>query len=222
MKRERPSRWGLRGRAAILAPAALSVACAGARADGGARGTLDRVFAAHAAEVVGGDAGFAATIAGFERETGASLRATLPARGEGAIRLETARGLTVEVREEGAAGEGTLDGAAVAYERPGGTSWWRAASGGDGVEEWLLLERGASAAWEIRGGTPRQAGAAIGDRRRRGGGAPARDRARGVRGLGAARRGEAPGAGAARGARDRRRPLGAAARRIPPGRRPAR
>ena len=80
--------------AAILLPAAVAAGCAG----GGSRpdtSTLALVFADRAPEVVGGRARFTATGAGFTLDPvthGSALRATLPARGEGPIRLETARG----------------------------------------------------------------------------------------------------------------------------------
>src|SRR5690242_18571635 len=106
---------------ALLVASALTTACAPAppRPD---PSSLARLFPAHAAEVTG-----------FERSRAPSLHVTLPSRGEDPIRLETARGFALAVRELGAAGEGVIDGAAVAYARPHGTSWWRPS--GEGVEE---------------------------------------------------------------------------------------
>jgi hypothetical protein len=81
------------------------------------------------------------------------LRAVLPARGDGAVRMSTPDGFTIEIRETGLTAPGRLDGGAVAYDRGHGEgSFWSATDGG--YEEWLLARPapdGAVASWEVRG-----------------------------------------------------------------------
>jgi MYXO-CTERM domain-containing protein len=125
-------------------------------------------FPTHASRVLHADAPFTATPAGFTLTTPRlspyRLTPTLPRRAEGPIELQLGT-FGIRVRELGAAGEGSLAGSAVAYPRAGGTSFWSATT--EGVEEWLHLEAGATqttqlaAAWEIEGGSLRQAGSAI-------------------------------------------------------------
>ncbi|WP_437647217.1 kelch repeat-containing protein [Sorangium sp. So ce362] len=88
----------------------------------------------------------------------------LPREGSEPIRFRTPAGVEVQVRELGAAGEGTPVGQAVAYRRSGGTSFWSATE--HGVEEWLLLDEGIArgevvAAWEVEGVTLRARGEAV-------------------------------------------------------------
>ncbi len=137
---------------------------------------LRQDFAAQAAEVVEG-AGFFRSPYGFAArpETTATqeaveaveaalsarggLRLELPAGGKGAARFSLAGGFTAEVREVGAEGEGRQVRSAVAYQRSGGTSYWRATA--MGYEEWVLLAaagEGPVAQWEVKGGQLRQDG----------------------------------------------------------------
>ncbi|MGC4119928.1 MAG: hypothetical protein QM765_36195 [Myxococcales bacterium] len=92
------------------------------------------------------------------------LRLTLPKAARRPFRLEL-EGLAVAVTESGLSGEGGLTGAAVAYRRTAGTSFWSATD--EGVEEWLHLERGVAtgrgpvATWTVTGATLSQQGEAI-------------------------------------------------------------
>ena len=137
---------------------------------------LTRDFAAQATEVVEGAGffrsphGFAArpettaiheAVAAAEAALSArgGLRLELPARGDKAARFSLAGGFTAEVREVGIEGEGRQVRAAVAYQRSGGISYWRATA--MGYEEWVLLAaagEGPVAQWEVKGGQLRQDG----------------------------------------------------------------
>ncbi|MCK6592402.1 MAG: hypothetical protein L6Q76_33025, partial [Polyangiaceae bacterium] len=83
----------------------------------------------------------------------------LPADASSPVRLVLTDGYEVRVREVGVEGRGLVAEGAVAYRRPGGTSYWTAAEGG--VEEWLHLQPNAVssdepvAAWEVDGGSLR-------------------------------------------------------------------
>ena len=71
-------------------------------------------------------------------------------------------GLVVELMERGLRGEGRRVGGALAYPRPGGSSYWTATS--EGFEEWILVEQAKAAPvaeWEVRGATPEQEGNAV-------------------------------------------------------------
>ena len=119
-----------------------------------------------------GDRAFLPTEAGFALQPAGEaepahpggLRVTLPKLGEHAAVFEL-EGLRLSVREPGASGEGEISGAAVAYARTGGTSYWTATH--DGYEEWLHLAAGVAtgrapvATWEVEGATLRQQGEAV-------------------------------------------------------------
>ncbi|HLM73540.1 MAG TPA: hypothetical protein VK459_12635, partial [Polyangiaceae bacterium] len=83
----------------------------------------------------------------------------LPAEASAPVRLVLSDGYEVRVREIGAEGRGLEAEGAVAYRRPGGTSYWTAVEGG--VEEWLHLQPDvvtadeAVAVWEVDGGSLR-------------------------------------------------------------------
>ena len=93
------------------------------------------------------------------------VEVALPSEGREAIRFRGFGGAEVRVREIGAEGQGALAEHAVAYPRPGGTSFWTAAPGG--VEEWLHLDASAvhageaAATWEVEEATVRQRGEGV-------------------------------------------------------------
>jgi hypothetical protein len=84
------------------------------------------------------------------------FHASLPRRGDAGVSFALHDGFSVRVREVGLAEEGRVEGRAVAYPRPGGTSYW--AADDRGYEEWLHLDRGVAGAdrpaavWEVEGG----------------------------------------------------------------------
>ncbi len=89
----------------------------------------------------------------------ARLQLTLPASGAQAATVRLPGGHALHVRELGAAGEARLEGAAVAYAREGGTSYWTATE--EGFEEWIdVADAGEApvAQWELAGATPEQDG----------------------------------------------------------------
>ena len=128
-------------------------------------------FAAHASAILDGGEGFAVTDPGFARPLPAEaagwgrLGIELPLDATQPVRLTTAAGVAVRVREVGLEGVGQSASHAVAYRRAGGTSFWTVATGA--VEEWIHLEPGvarggeAVAAWEVEGATLRQGQASV-------------------------------------------------------------
>ncbi|WP_437684007.1 Kelch repeat-containing protein [Sorangium sp. So ce131] len=177
---------GRESRCGLLLCLSLVASCAAEPGSPGAAALRDR-FPDQAAEILERRDALVAVAEGFavqstSRGTAAwqrrgDLRAVLPRRGEDVFRFRLAhssgsdRGAAlsadfeVRVRELGASGEGAVAGSAVAYARPGGTSYWTATE--SGYEEWLLLEEGfatgdrPSAAWEIEGAALRQGGRSI-------------------------------------------------------------
>jgi hypothetical protein len=87
--------------------------------------------------------------------TRGSLNVLLPATGDGPVRLTDARGFEVRVFEEGLRGAATRAATAITYSGEHRTSFWTASQ--QGLEEWLLLEKGATerdgrlAAWRVEG-----------------------------------------------------------------------
>ncbi|AUX41687.1 uncharacterized protein SOCE26_031090 [Sorangium cellulosum] len=172
----------------LAAAAGVLLGCGAEPAPPGAAALRGR-FPAQEAEILERREALIATAEGFGARPDArgeefslrrrgGLRADLPRRGEDALRFRLAGGadpagrgaagsdgFEVHVRELGASGEGTVAGSAVAYVRPGGTSYWTATAGG--YEEWLLLEQGVAfrdrpaAEWTIAGAALRQRGAAV-------------------------------------------------------------
>jgi hypothetical protein len=142
----------------LLASAAAG--CAPSEPGASARG----LFADRIEPLVHADTPFSAHADGFSAASGAPLGMVLPQKGDGAARLSTGW-LELSVREEGATGEGKLEGNAVTYAREGGTSFWTASS--TGYEEWLLLDAPAVvddrpvASWAIEGASLRQEGDAV-------------------------------------------------------------
>ncbi|HTN85744.1 MAG TPA: kelch repeat-containing protein, partial [Sorangium sp.] len=132
--------------------------------------TLQRHFPDRSAAVLEARDAFVADGEGFHlgsvdvRGRPSRLRVVLPREGSEPIRFSTPTGIEVQVREQGAAGDGTPVGRAVAYRRSGGTSFWSATD--HGVEEWLLLDEGVArgevvAVWQVEGATPRARGEAV-------------------------------------------------------------
>jgi hypothetical protein len=155
----------------LLALAASGCDGLGSNVPGAAdAGRIRRRFPAHAAAVLDAGEAFVPVAEGFAltgrsgASPGRAFAALLPRRGDGATRF-SGLDFEVRVRERGARGEGAVAGAAVAYPRDGGTSFWRAA--GAGYEEWLHLDAGVAvagrvvAAWEIEGAHPSKDGDAI-------------------------------------------------------------
>ncbi|WP_437678241.1 Kelch repeat-containing protein [Sorangium sp. So ce131] len=146
----RRRRWGA---LAVL----LLAGCAGDAVSPPGPEQLGALFPEHAAAVVGGDPRFVrdAGGGGFVARAPSGFEASLPERGERAVALRLPGGIALSVREGGLSGPAALHGQAVAYARPGGTSFWTAS--GAGYEEWLLLDeetaRGAGpvASWEVEG-----------------------------------------------------------------------
>ncbi|EYF02893.1 Kelch repeat-containing protein [Chondromyces apiculatus] len=136
--------------------------------------SLGQYFPDQAEAVLHGHPAFGPGVEGFqlpgsEEDPGAparGLEARLPARGDGSLHLALPDGFAAQVREVGALGDGTLVEDAVAYGRPGGTSFWVATDDG-GYEEWLLLDAATVrrdrpvAAWDVEGATLRQRGEGV-------------------------------------------------------------
>jgi len=155
---------------------ALLIVCLGATAvgcnvssDPGER--LRGGFPKHAAAVLERGSALEQTERGFQTiqtETGRVQTrgtVTLPANGKLPIVLSPRGSAEVSVREIGLTGRGEIVDRAVAYQIPGGVSYWSATAGG--AEEWLLFEPGAvkpsraAAIWEVAGATPVQRGNTI-------------------------------------------------------------
>lgn len=157
--------------AAITLPGSSTGGCESDPASQGAMNLRVR-FPDHVTRVLGTGAGFAPMNDGFARredpgrEGALGLHAFLPREGSEALRLQLPDGFEARVRELDVAGEGVIEGSAVAYSRAGGTSFWATTEGGY-YEEWLLLEAGtafgdrAAAVWEIEGGRLAQQGNAV-------------------------------------------------------------
>jgi N-acetylneuraminic acid mutarotase len=126
---------------------------------------LVAVFPDQAARVLEAPFGFSRARNGFAARAPSDVRATLPRRGDGALRFTLDAGFEVRVREIGAAGSAVPSGHAVTYAREGGVSFW--AANREGYEEWLLLDASAVrrdaavAAWEVEGASLRQRASAI-------------------------------------------------------------
>ena len=127
--------------------------------------TLLSAFPGEAPDVLGTrpDAGIRSLVrdgTGLKAETPAALSGRLPFRGEEAIRFWTGEpAFEATVSESGMTGDAQFRDRAVAYSRPGATSFWTATA--DGFEEWILIESardGETVEWGIRGATTRQAG----------------------------------------------------------------
>lgn len=134
--------------------------------------TLRRSFPEHAARVLEAGSALAASGDGYglaEPTAGAGswgdLGIVLPHDGADGVRFKGDAGFEIRVREHGVEGSGALADRAMAYARPGGTSFWSAGPGG--FEEWLHLQAGsvrdgqAVAVWDIEGGTLREEGDAV-------------------------------------------------------------
>jgi hypothetical protein len=88
--------------------------------------------------------------------------AQLPANGAGATTFSLPGGDSVAVRERGTSGAPSVVGAALAYARPGGTSYWTATE--TGFEEWIEVDDAGDAAvaqWVIAGASLQQVGDAV-------------------------------------------------------------
>ncbi|MHB8873293.1 MAG: Kelch repeat-containing protein [Myxococcaceae bacterium] len=91
------------------------------------------------------------------------LELQLPARGEEGLRFSFPDGFAFTVRSKGMTGQPRADGAAVLYDRPGGSSFWTGSD--EGFEEWLLVAAPAAgvpvAEWELGGASARVEGEAV-------------------------------------------------------------
>jgi hypothetical protein len=127
------------------------------------------LFPEHAGRVLGSQRRPVTTSEGLliQASDGArDVELTVPERSGEPLRIIAPGGFGVRVWEVGRTGDAARAEGAIAYSREGGVSFWVAtgpdpAGGGDGVEEWLLLEpaeaRGDAPAvtWIIEGATPK-------------------------------------------------------------------
>jgi N-acetylneuraminic acid mutarotase len=102
------------------------------------------------------------TAAGSSASERGGLVLRLPVNAADAAIFTGQGSVEVQVRERGASGRATAVGAALAYDRSGGTSYWAATA--SGFEEWIEVEQATDAPvaeWEVAGAALRQAGDAV-------------------------------------------------------------